>query len=232
MSSKNSTARTFIFAIVMCVVCSFLLTAASVGLKSRQVKNVEIDKQKNILKSLNLLEENKKYQANEIESLYLSKVNDYFLNENGELLNTKKSETDLPIFIVGNQESISSYAIPFKAYGLWSWVYGYIALNGDGNTILGLTVYQHGETPGLGGEVEKQWFQNQFVGKKITALSGDFVSIGIVKGKVEDSIPEDKRLNYVDGISGATITSVGMQKYIKIDLAKYEPFSKRLRGAQ
>ncbi|RAP38171.1 NADH:ubiquinone reductase (Na(+)-transporting) subunit C [Candidatus Marinamargulisbacteria bacterium SCGC AAA071-K20] len=231
MSSNNSTAKTFIFAIVMCVICSFLLTAAAVGLKDRQVKNIELDKQKNILKSLSLLDTSKKVTADEVDKLYSENVRNFYMTASGNLSRTQESESDLPLFVVGVKE-IKSYAMPFKAYGLWSWVYGYVAVAGDGNTVVGLTVYQHGETPGLGGEVEKDWFQKQFIGKKLTDSQGKFISVGIVKGKVVDRIPVDKRDNFVDGISGATITSVGMEKYLRIDLSKYEPFSKLLRQGQ
>ncbi|MDC0036925.1 FMN-binding protein, partial [bacterium] len=124
----------------------------------------------------------------------------------------------------------SSYAVPFKAYGLWSWVKGYIALAGDGQTVVGFTVYSHAETPGLGGECEKDWFQDQFVGKKITDINGTFVSVGVVKGKVKDtSYSEQEKLNYVDGMSGATITSKGIESYLKDDLSAYENFAQQLR---
>jgi Na+-transporting NADH:ubiquinone oxidoreductase subunit C len=229
--SSNNTAKTFKFAIIMCVICSFLLTAASVGLKDRQLKNIAVDKQKNILKALSLLEVNQKYSTDDIANLYAENVENYFMDSSGNLSKESKSETDLALFVVGGS-SIKSYAVPFQAYGLWSWVYGYVAISGDGNTVVGLTVYQHGETPGLGGEVEKDWFQTQFKGKKITDNSGNFISVGIVKGKVVDRVKPSDRQNFVDGISGATITSKGMEKYLKIDLTKYEPFSKRLRRGQ
>lgn len=220
--------KSFIFALIMCVVCGVFLTGASVGLKSRQERNVVIDQQKNILKSLGFIEAGRKYTSQEIESMYQSKVTSLWVESTGQL---KQSQTEgsLPIYVVGSLDNIQKYAVPFSAYGLWSWVYGYVALEGDGTTIKGLTVYQHGETPGLGGEVEKAWFQDQYVGKKIAKPNGEFVSIGIVKGKAVEKVSASELPYYVDGISGATITSVGMDKYMKQDLQKYEPFAKRLR---
>ena len=224
----SDTQKTFVFALLMCLFCSIALTATAVGLKSKQEKNMLVDRQKNILKSLDLLDLARKYTVNEIESLFASNVNELYISENGELV---ESATSLPLFVVGSKRSITKYAVPFKAYGLWSWVYGYIAIDGDGETIVGLTVYDHKETPGLGGEVEKDWFQKQFVGKKITDVNGEFVSIGVVKGKLKDAnIAESKYSNYVDGISGATITSKGVEKYLKEDLNSYEVFSKQLRS--
>lgn len=224
----SDTQKTFVFALLMCFFCSIALTATAVGLKSRQEKNMLVDRQKNILKSLDLLDVSKKYEVNDIEGLFANNVKEMFISSDGNLT---ENSTDLPIFIVGSKDSINKYAVPFKAYGLWSWVYGYIAIDGDGETIVGLTVYDHKETPGLGGEVEKDWFQKQFIGKKITDVDGEFVSVGVVKGKLKDAnISEDKYSNYVDGISGATITSKGVEKYLKEDLNSYEIFSKQLRS--
>jgi len=82
----------------------------------------------------------------------------------------------------------------------------------------------------LGGECEKPWFQDQFLGKQIVDLSGKFTSIGVVKGKVEDLISKKDQNRYVDGMSGATITGKGMEKYLKMELLNYEPLSQKLRS--
>ncbi|RAP26620.1 NADH:ubiquinone oxidoreductase subunit C [Candidatus Marinamargulisbacteria bacterium SCGC AG-333-B06] len=219
--------KTFRFAIIMCVCCSLALTAASVGLKERQDENKLIDRQKNILKALNLISKRKKYSGEEIKQTYSDNVKEYYLDDKGELT---KAETNHAVFLVGDKTNIKTYAVPFKAYGLWSWIYGYIALAGDGDSIVGFTVYSHGETPGLGGECEKDWFQDQFIGKSITDINGNFVSIGVVKGKVADKgFSQEKSKNYVDGMSGATITSKGIEDYLRKDLAAYEAFAKQLR---
>mgnify|MGYP003330678082 CR=1 FL=1 len=226
---QSNTVRTFTFAFVMCVVCSILLTAAAVGLKDRQQRNIRVDQQKNILKSMGMLESDRSYVSSEIESLYETSVQKQFVTADGVLLDERQSDQDLEVFLLKKEGEIQRYAIPFKAYGLWSWVYGYFALQGDGRTVSGMTVYQHGETPGLGGECEKPWFQNQFKGKQIVDASGNFVSIGIAKGSIESSVPEAQHGSYVDGMSGATITSKGLEKYLKEVLAQYEPFSRKLR---
>tara|TARA_B100000427_G_scaffold329402_1_gene345461 strand:- start:8264 stop:8950 length:687 start_codon:yes stop_codon:yes gene_type:complete len=219
--------KTFRFAIIMCVCCSIALTAASVGLKERQEENKLIDRQKNILKALNLISKDKKYTGDEIKENYSGNVKEFYLDSEGNLT---EEETARALFVVGDASNIKTYAVPFKAYGLWSWMYGYIAFNGDGDSIVGFTVYSHGETPGLGGECEKPWFQDQFIGKKITDINGKFVSIGVVKGKVADKgFSKIKEKNYVDGMSGATITSKGIEDYLRKDLSAYETFAKRLR---
>lgn len=222
----SSNQKSFVFAGIMCVVCSLVLTGAAVGLKPLQDANIRIDQQKNILKALGLLEP--KATKSAISRRYERVVIERSVSTDGQLA-TFDGET-LPIYIVADEQGqIARYAIPFKAYGLWSWIYGYLAFSGDANTIVGMSVYQHGETPGLGGEVEKAWFQDQFVGKKIVNSTGELVSIGIVKGKVADLIAEDQRQHYVDGISGSTLTSQGMQKYLKEVLEQYEAFAKSLR---
>jgi Na+-transporting NADH:ubiquinone oxidoreductase subunit C len=111
-------------------------------------------------------------------------------------------------------------------------LYGYFSIEGDGETVRGITFYQHGETPGLGAEVEAKWFQDNFVGKKIATAAGEFTSIGIVRGKVKDVVPDGQAPHYVDGISGATITSKGVETFLKEGLKQYEPFSKRLRNKE
>ena len=224
---QSSTAKTFIFALLMCFICSITLTFARVSLKDMQDRNVKIDQQKNILKAFALLKSDQKYSSDEIESIYAKNIKTKYMNENGSISDT---ETNLPIFIMGTDNKIEKYAIHFSAYGLWSYINGYLAIAGDGNTVIGMTVYSHMETPGLGGECEKPWFQDQYIGKKITDINGEFVSIGIVKGKVKDVVPENQQANYVDGMSGATITSDGIARDLKAQLEVYEPLSKRLRG--
>lgn len=227
----SSNAKTFIFAIVMCLVCGFVLTGAVTMLRERQQENIRLDKQRNILKSLFLLEPGKKYSRQEIVALYTNTVRDQFLLPSGELSDTPDPEKPLPLYVVFHPDGrVARYAIPVSGYGLWSWIYGFFALEGDGNTVLGITFYQHGETPGLGGEVEKEWFQSQFKGKKIVDEQGHFVGIQIVKGKAKEVMP-DRLAHAVDGISGATITSVGVSHFLKTDLLRYEPLSAKLRQA-
>ena len=224
MSSEKKQ-NSFIFAAVLCLLTSVLLTGAAVGLKDRQDLNIKVDQQKNILKALGTSVE-KGMSPQAVQSFYSTHVKDRYISASSEVTTTV---TDFPIYLVENNSVIESYAIPFQAYGLWSWVYGYIAFEGDGDTVKGLTVYKHGETPGLGGEVEKDWFQKQFVGKKITDVQGGFVSIGIIKGNVEEKFKKEEQQNYVDGISGATLTSQGMEKYLKLEIGKYEKFAQKLR---
>ena len=100
-------------------------------------------------------------------------------------------------------------------------------MEADGITVKGITFYKHGETPGLGGEVEKEWFTHNFIGKRIIDGQGNLVGIQVVKGQVDEL--SENAFHQVDGISGATMTSKGLNNFLMTDLQKYEPFFKRIR---
>ncbi|MBT6121708.1 NADH:ubiquinone reductase (Na(+)-transporting) subunit C [bacterium] len=224
----SSSVKSFVFAAVMCVVCSVLLTLAATTLKPFQESNERADKQKNILKALQLVDGKTKLTKQDVSTIYDKNVLNVWMTPDGRL-----SKDEIPegkrVFVRADKGNLVSYAIPVSGYGLWSTIYGYLGLSADGKTVSGITFYKHGETPGLGGEVDKPWFQNQFKGKSIIDSSGAFVSVGVVKGKVTDRVSADKAINYVDGISGATITSQGVTSFLKKDLQVYEPLSSRLR---
>lgn len=223
--------KSFIFAAVLCIVCSTLLTAATSGLKKIQQRNMATDQRKNILKSVGLIEPEKEYTAAEIDRMFSSSIRHINVNEAGDLLPDTgeppvAASKRLPIYLYQKSEgTIDAYIIPINTRGLWGEILGYLAIKNDGSTISGFTVYKHSETPGLGGEIEQNWFQSNFVGKKITGPGGKFVSVSIAKGDVEDSIPNERRNNYVDGISGATLTGKFLSQGMKEVLAGYESVS-------
>jgi Na+-transporting NADH:ubiquinone oxidoreductase subunit C len=222
--------KSIVFALVLCSVISILLTAASTGLQRFQEKNIVLDKQKNVLKSVGLIEAGKKYKADAIEKLYGDSIRSVWADSTGQIIdNPVSGEQDLPIYIYEEDDSTEAYIIPINSRGLWGRIMGYLAIQGDGSTISGFTVYKHSETPGLGGEVEKNWFQKNFIGKKIIDQAGNFVSISVAKGKVADRIPKDRQNNYVDGISGATLTGKYLTAGVKEILKSYEPVSIRFR---
>jgi Na+-transporting NADH:ubiquinone oxidoreductase subunit C len=138
-------------------------------------------------------------------------------------------ENNLPLYIYQKDNQIEAYIVPINSRGLWGRIQGYLAIGNDGSTISGFTVYKHSETPGLGGEIEKAWFQKNWVGKQIVDRDGEFVSVSIAKGAVQDMIPPQKQSNYVDGISGATLTGKYLTAGLKDVLEDYEPVSIRFR---
>jgi Na+-transporting NADH:ubiquinone oxidoreductase subunit C len=119
------------------------------------------------------------------------------------------------------------YCVPISGYGLWSTLYGYLALESDLNTVVGITFYQHGETPGLGGEVVADWWTSDWPGKTILDEQGELVGIRVLKGRGNQTEPGG---HTVDGISGATITSDGVTEFVKHDLARFEVYFKELRN--
>jgi Na+-transporting NADH:ubiquinone oxidoreductase subunit C len=226
----SSNAKSIIFAFITCLVASLLLTTAATALKEKQQRNILIDRQKNILKAADLLETDKKYGADEIFAIYSKSIKNVVTNAEGEIISKNKAtDGELPVYLCVVDGKVDSYIMPIETKGLWGTIRGYLAIENDGVTIKGFTVYQHVETPGLGGEIEKDWFQQNFVGKKIIDRDGEFVSVGIVKGKVSDQIAESDQGNYIDGISGATLTSKMLSTGIKDILTKYEPVSIKFR---
>jgi Na+-transporting NADH:ubiquinone oxidoreductase subunit C len=125
--------------------------------------------------------------------------------------------------------AIRAYILPVHSRGLWGKIEGYIALENDGKTVAGFTVYSQQETPGLGGEIEKAWFQNNFRGKRIVGPDGKFQSVAIAKGRVADRIPPKNQANYVDGISGATLTGRFLSQGLRDTLLAYEKVSINFR---
>lgn len=228
--------KSLVFAVVMCLVCSLLLTTASIGLQGFQQKNIVLDKRRNVLKSVGLLEQGRKYAPEEIDQLYTADIKAVRVDPTGRLIKeADRGEQDLPLYLYIQDNEIRAYILPIQTRGLWGKIHGYLAIQNDGTTVSGFTVYKHSETPGLGGEIEKQWFERNWVGKKIVDQEGLFVSVGIAKGAVKDQLPPERQINYVDGISGATLTGKYLSTGIRDILEKYEPVSikfRRHRGSQ
>lgn len=222
--------RSFLFAAATCLVCTISLTAASTGLKELQQRNIAMDRQKNILKSVGLINENVGYTHEEINKLYVDNIKSIWVDSNGFIVKKdQKAKKKLPVYIYMKNDRIESYILPIDSRGLWGRILGYLALKNDGSTIVGFTVYKHSETPGLGGEIEKRWFQKNFEGKKIVSRTGNFISISIAKGGLINTVPENRRINYVDGISGATLTGKYLSSGLKDILLEYEPVSLKFR---
>ncbi len=228
---KNS--YTLFFAAMVTITCSILLSSAANLLKDRQQENIALDKQKNIIASAGFkAEEGKQFSRQDIQRIYDDHIKTSVLDLEGNIIEGKqvsdidpKVDTDLlPIYFSEKDDQLSSYIIPVSGKGLWSTIYGYLALEPDGITVKGITFYQHGETPGLGGEIDKDWFTSSFKGKKIRSDDGELVSITVVKGKVAEKIETDKQSHYVDGISGSTLTGNGVTNFLKQELLKYEPY--------
>lgn len=229
------------FSFVICILCSLLLSATASVLKERQDYNVEIDRKMNVLKAFGVditHEDGGHLTADEIERYFRDHISELVLDgASGQVLegvtssslkaDEVESRAKLPLYVWREEGVVRKYAFPVSGKGLWSTIYGYLSLDANLSEIVGVTFYKHGETPGLGGEVETDWFQRQFPGKKVFA-DGQRLKFEVVKGKVADRYPGGSD-HAVDGISGATITGNGVTKFINRDLDRYEKYFSAIR---
>jgi len=213
------------------------------SLKPKMDYNVVLDKKKSILRSIDI--DVVGLTPNELDEKYKLHIEEMVINSSGSVVDDvilsdiiwiedkgtgttnyiyKTSDEQLineyyPIYKTSNP---NGYIIPISGKGLWSTLKGYFAIAEDKNSTMGIVFYEHGETPGLGAEVDKPWFQNQFKidrGKKIFNAKKDLVSINVNKKKNTDGKPHE-----VDGITGATVTADGVTKFLKRDLNRYKNF--------
>ena len=235
----NSNKYVFIFAVIVCLVCSVLLSAVSEGLRKQQEINADLEVKKNILKAVKLKEPlAPKMSHEEIFKIYESKIEEEVIDEKGNVVNGRKPSSikedeqgAYPLYIYKEGGKVVSYAFPISGQGLWSTLYGYLAIESDGITVRGITFYKHGETPGLGAEIEKDWFQNDFVGKTIWSVKENKLTpIIVVKGKVADQIHDVAELKYhVDGITAATLTGQGVTDLLDRWIRIYDAYFSKVR---
>ena len=221
---------TLIFTSCVTIVLGIIIAITADNLRERQEINEELDIKKNILYALGYKQNIDNPWTNKIvESLYNNSINEIYLDRKGTVYQKQEDIEKNPLKIYQRMDNglITGYAIPIEGKGLWGTMYGYFAIEPDAVTVKGITFYRHKETPGLGGEVDKEWFKNNFIGKRLVDNDGKLVSIEVIKGFVSEKDPEAYRK--VDGISGATITGKGVTNFLKKDLDKYEPYFKKIR---
>lgn len=229
--NTNSNNYTLIYAIIMVVIVALMLAFVSGALKSKQDANVELDKKKQILNSLNI--NTKGQDAAKLYDEYITSA--MVIDTDGKILSEsrdeafsldvvkefkKKNEAErqLPVY-VATVDGETKYILSLQGAGLWGPLWGYVSLNDDKNTVYG-TFYSHAsETPGLGANITTDEFQDQFIDKHIMNAAGEFVSIAVTKAgkKVEGK-------DQVDALSGGTITSQGVEKMLKNSIGQYEKF--------
>ena len=219
--NTNSNSYTIIYAAIMVVIVAFLLAFVSSSLKDIQNANVKNDTKKQILSAINVTDvkdadaEFAKYEVKDM----LVQADDTLAAYEGEFNTSFKgeiAENRLHVFEC-KVDGATKYIVPVYGAGLWGPVWGYVALNDDKDTVFGVYFNHAGETPGLGAEITTPKFQAPFVGKKV--LENGEVGLSVVKaGKVAKPDYE------VDGISGGTITSQGVDAMLKDCLKLYKPF--------
>tara|TARA_B100001769_G_C22101374_1_gene594612 strand:+ start:1172 stop:1927 length:756 start_codon:yes stop_codon:yes gene_type:complete len=246
MHSNNYTLG---FVFIVTLVLGTMLSFTKDSVKVLQDQNLKADVQKTILRSLNF-EESLLLTNESIEQTFKNFIDAKCVNVEGEIVECNIEEVDieknvdtLPIYIRRNNDEVQGIALPIAGKGLWSTIFGYIALNPDTDSVLGIQFYKHGETPGLGGEVEKKWFTDNFINhpmkksdgeiefipKKIRDKDGNIVSITVIKGGVDYSESNKSAIHQVDGISGATVTADGVTDFLLEDLLRYEKTLDKIR---
>ena len=228
--NTNKNSYTITYAAIMVVIVALLLALVSGALKEKQTSNVKLDKKKQILSSLNISTEGK-----DAEALYNQYITaGMVVNSKGEVISDSREKAfeidiakelskpmekrELPVY-VATVEGKSKYILSLRGAGLWGPIWGYVAFNDDKNSVFGTFFSHASETPGLGAEIAYKKFQNEFVGKKIKDADNKFVSIAIVK-PAQNAEGKD----YVDGISGGTITSKGVETMLLNSIGQYESF--------
>lgn len=263
MSNNDTVRKTLIVAFLLCLVCSVIVSVASVWLKPLQIANKSLDFKRNILAAAGLLQEGMsvdeqfKQISIKLVDLDTGKYTDAIdlekydqrkaakipeqsdaLSNDDDIAKISRREKYAKVYLVeknieGNvakNTAIDKVILPVKGYGLWSTLYGFIALEGDLNTVAGLGFYEHAETPGLGGEVDNPSWKQLWQGKKI--YRGDEVALTVIKGKVTDNT-KDKSYK-IDGLSGATLTTRGVDNLIKFWMGDmgYGKFLSNLKGGE
>ncbi|TAH30994.1 MAG: NADH:ubiquinone reductase (Na(+)-transporting) subunit C [Cytophagales bacterium] len=242
---RQSNVYVVMYSVILTVVCGVLLAIAALGLKSAQDANIEMEKKQNILSAAGI----KTKTREEAAKLYGEKVVAYAVDFNGNKIEKvdvanldiavewkkKPTERKLPIYEISNKkgEKADFFVVPVYGFGLWNDIWGYVALKGDLTTINGVKFDHKGETPGLGARIATDEIQQRYVGKKIfkdSKLTPIYMEKGEQGGGQRSIDTFKSQDDKVDGMSGATITGVGVSAMLDDYLKCYEKFFKSKLG--
>ncbi|OAI14372.1 NADH:ubiquinone reductase (Na(+)-transporting) subunit C [Methylomonas lenta] len=254
--SNDSLEKTVAVALALCLVCAVLVSLATVALRPLQNYNKALDMKKNILDVAGLLADDTDIDGafkERIEAKIVDlKTGDYVDNIDADEYDQRKAAKDpaqnevIPvekdiasirfkakyakIFLVKNGDQLQSIILPVNGYGLWSTMYGFMALDADGQTVQSINLYDQGETPGLGGEVVNPNWRALWKGKKVYSENGE-VALGLVKGTVDTSRPD--AVYKVDGLAGATLTSRGVSNLVQYWMGAegFAPYLNKIKSA-
>lgn len=229
----SSNTYTIIYASVVVIIVAFLLAFVSKALEPQSTANVRIDKKSQILAALNL----RNLDKAKVEDTYAEVVvADEIIDKDGNVVNEGKdkdaagfavenkniTESNLPLYVC-QVNGETKYVIPVSGKGLWGGIWGYVALNADKNTVYGVYFSHESETAGLGAVItEYDKFQKQFEGKVVMNPEKTAVALSVAKkGKEVTGLAVDSRC---DAITGATLTSNGVNDMIHDCLSRYMTF--------
>lgn len=251
--NKDSVGGTLLVIVLLSLACSIIVAGSAVLLKPTQIEQKELDKQKNILSVAGLLKEGTK--NSEIKTIYAKNIEVRLVDLNtgdfapaqadfdaakavkdpaqsvqlsaeDDVANIRVRANFAEVYLVKDDSgNVTQVVLPFYGTGLWSVMYGFMSVQPDGNTVNGITYYDQGETPGLGGEIENPKWQAQFPGKKLYTADNQ---IGLFVGKGASANTE----HGIDAISGSTLTSNGVNNSFKFWLGQkgFGPFLAKLKA--
>ena len=254
---ERSTGYIIGFAAAICLVCSILVTSSAVSLKDRQEENKRLDRQKKILALAGLMESGADITSKEIDKLFSDNIQAYIISrETGEYdtsvdtgaFDQRKATKDpatsqaapknrsgiqrvpnsvLIYHVLENGEPVT-LILPIEGKGLWSTLYGFLALDTDTTTVKGITFYEHGETPGLGGEIENPSWTALWPGRKAYDDAWN-PAIKVIKGTAGPVATDPHR---IDGLAGSTLTSRGVSNLVRFWLGEngFTPYLERFRA--
>lgn len=252
----ESTQRTLLVALVVSLVCSSLVAGAAVVLRPRQIANSLVEEQRSILEVAGLLVADREVreQFERIETRLVDlETGEYVEGVDLDAFDAAEAAKDpqlsvaVPpeidgarigrranwglVYLVRRGASVDKVVLPVSGYGLWSTMYGFISLESDGNSVVDLTFYEHGETPGLGDQIADPAWRAHWEGKQVRDDSGT-LRLEVVKGSVSTDDPS--RAYKVDGITGATLTGNGVTRLIHYWLGDhgYGPYLRRLEKGE
>ncbi len=251
---QHSVTYIIIFSAVVCIVCSLFVSGTAVGLRSRIAYNMLLDKQFSVLRAIG--EEDVSEEA--VDTLFGTKIipqmidiktGDVVEADNPSAFDTKKAAKDpatsfeapanearvvrvadqaVVYQIMDEGGALDMVVLPIRGAGLWSTMYGFLAVDKDGETVRGITFYEHGETPGLGGEIDNPEWQAKWIGRKLYDTDGEVV-LDVIKGAAG---PADADPHRVDGLSGATLTGRGVANTLRFWFSAdgFKPFLEKMAG--
>ncbi len=236
--NKNSNTYQILYAAVMVLLVGTLLAFIYMALKPKQNENIANDTRKQILSALHIASPDDS-QVKEVYEKYI--IQDLLVDTEGNIVdstanvafnvdmkkNVKLAERQLPIMKCKTDDGSIKYVLPVYGAGLWGPIWGYIAVNDDGNTIYGANFSHEGETPGLGARITEQSFQDLFVDKHLF-VDGDFKSVAVLKKGQKATNGAEQ----IDALTGATITSRGVSDMMADCMAPYEAFLKKMHDTE
>jgi len=234
--ANDSIQKTFGVAMALCIVCAVVVSSAAVILRPTQQANKLLDLKTNILASAGLLQAGvdietqfeqisarivdletglftQKFDGQTFDQRKASKdpMLSTALSSDEDIAKIKRRANYATVYVVEGQQGVDKIILPIKGYGLWSTLYGFLALEADLQTVAGIGFYQHAETPGLGGEVDNPKWKLSWVGKQ--AYKNNELVLSVIKGKADLSRPGSE--SQIDGLAGATLTTRGVNNLVQ-----------------